>query len=127
MRQEILARISWPKDISVVGKWRSIRPVQRPSHHLLLCCFAYSLAIMRLRWERKSVLLRIPHVLRRLDRWDEFENDIGHTRETNQASKDDVYRPQIEEERAEEKVNYERLELWCWNWQQCWTYRCLAR
>lgn len=50
---------------------------------------------------------RIPHVLRGLDGWNEFENDIGDSNNADYASENVVKNVNIEEERAEEKVDCE--------------------
>jgi len=53
------------------------------------------------------VFSRIPHVLRGLDGWNEFENDIGDSNNADYASENVVKNVNIEEERAEEKVDCE--------------------
>jgi hypothetical protein len=56
------------------------------------------------------VFSRIPHVLRGLDRRDEFENDIANPNNTNYGSENIVENVNIEEEGAEEKVDCATLD-----------------
>jgi hypothetical protein len=56
------------------------------------------------------VFSRIPHVLRGLDRWDEFENDIANPNNTDYGAENIVENMLIEENRAEEEINCEMLD-----------------
>jgi hypothetical protein len=73
------------------------------------------------------VFASIPHILRGFDRWDELEDDIGNTSESNDDPKDIVHNVLVEENGTDENVDYRKLILQSTAWYRASTYRFLAQ